>query len=338
MALLRSSCGCLLRTTTLKLSVVLCTYNGATFLSEQLESLLAQTRLPDEIVVGDDGSTDDTWSLLEAFVGRSRERGVVTLLVRHPANLGFVANFSEMIRSATGDLLFLCDQDDLWSPQKLATMEQCFLSDPELLLLCSNATLVGENGESLHHMLFEALELRPRELRKLHQGRAFDVLLRRSMATGATLGFRRVLVSLALPVGAGWIHDEWLAIVAASCGRVDVLEEPLIDYRQHAQNQVGMRKRKLLEKWGDLVRPMRLQFEHEVSRMEVLHRRLEISASEVFKTQVAHRRAHFRNRVALGQRPRFRRLGLVLREACAGNYWRYGTGLRAVLRDLLRYD
>src|SRR5690606_2018916 len=80
--------------TRLRVSIVLCTYNGAVHLQPQLDSLLAQTRLPDEIVIGDDGSTDASVDMLQAFAVRARDAGIEVQLVRHRENLGYVDNFS----------------------------------------------------------------------------------------------------------------------------------------------------------------------------------------------------------------------------------------------------
>ncbi|MFK2904139.1 glycosyltransferase family 2 protein [Dyella ginsengisoli] len=323
---------------TLTVSVVLCTYNGEAYLGEQLDSLLSQTRLPDEVVIGDDGSTDATPALLESFTVRAKQLGIVVQLVHRSHNLGFIGNFSETMRLANGDLLFLCDQDDVWLPGKLATMEQRFDEDPDLLMLCTDAQLIGARGEDLGVTLFGALELKSWELAQVHGNCAFGVLLRRSMVTGATAGLRKTLVSSALPVGPGWIHDEWLAIVASSMGRMDALEESWIKYRQHTHNQIGMRKRGALDKWRDLVRPRRAQFEAELVRLAALQAQLERSGAVAQLAELARKSGHFRIRVALGRRSRLLRWPLVMREARAGNYRRYGTGMRSVLRDLLRHD
>ncbi|HET6807303.1 MAG TPA: glycosyltransferase family 2 protein [Frateuria sp.] len=320
------------------LSVVLCTYNGAAFVQEQLDSLLCQTRKPDEIVIGDDGSRDDTWSLLQTFEKRAVALGIRTQLVRHERNMGYVENFSSMLRRATGDVLFLCDQDDVWHWDKLATMARRFEQDASLLLLFSNARLVDAGGSPLRHTLFEALELSEDERTAVHQGRAFEVLLRRSMVTGATAAFRRQLVELALPVGGGWIHDEWLAVVAAAAGRVGMIEENLIDYRQHGGNQIGMRKRSFSDKWRDLVRPRQAQFLTEIERLDALHAHLAGASGNFAEAcgRIERKRAHFQRRVAFGAAPRWTRLPDVIRESMRGDYRRYGTGGRSVLRDLLR--
>src|SRR5213080_381833 len=98
------------------LSVALCTYNGAAYLGEQLDSIVAQSRPPDELVVCDDGSTDETVEVLETFLA---EAPFPVRLQRNEANLGFVKNFEQAISLCTGDFVALSDQDDVWMPGKL---------------------------------------------------------------------------------------------------------------------------------------------------------------------------------------------------------------------------
>jgi glycosyltransferase involved in cell wall biosynthesis len=324
-----------------RLSIVICTYNGAAYLQAQLDSLLAQTCLPDEIVIGDDGSTDATLDILQLFAAGARAAGVEVQLRRNPANLGYVANFSAGLRQAGGDVLFLCDQDDVWRPDKLALMAARFADDPQLLLLHSDARLVDAGGVSLQCSLFDALQLTSDEKRTIHEGRAFDVVLRRSFVTGATAALRRELVGLGLPVAPEWIHDEWLTAIAAAAGRLDFIDEPLIDYRQHEANQIGMRKRTLAMKWHDLLLPRGRFLSGEAERLQQLE---EFLAHAGFRggvdraAQLQHKRIHFERRVMIGRLPRWRRLRPILHEARQGSYRRYGTGARSILRDLLRHD
>lgn len=324
--------------TRLVLSVVLCTYDGAAYLQEQLDSLLCQTRKPDEVVVGDDCSRDGTWPVLQAFEKKAGALGIKVSLVRNERNLGFVGNFTQTLKRAAGDIVLLCDQDDIWHWDKLAVIERRFTGQPELLLLFSNARLVDATGQELRHSLFEALEFDDEERRTVREGGAFDVLLRRSIVTGATAAFRRHLLEIALPVGKGWIHDEWLALIAAVAGRVEMIEDPLIDYRQHDRNQIGMRKRTLGDKWADLVRPRQEQFVSEAARLESLGAHLSSMPGDYAGPlrDIAHKRDHFQRRVALGRLSRWARLSAVMREAWSGDYRRYGTGGRSMLRDLMR--
>jgi glycosyltransferase involved in cell wall biosynthesis len=325
----------------LKLSVVLCTHNGEAYLCQQLDSLLNQVRLPDQIVVGDDASIDGTWQLIERFRGKAESVGIDVRLIRRPLNIGFVRNFSETLNDASGDVIFLCDQDDRWLPDKLSAMEAKFVAEPDLLMLWTNARLVDSKGASINNTLFEALELTDTEIRDVGQGGAFDVLLRRSMATGATAAMRRAVLPLALPVGDGWIHDEWLAIVLSAIGRVGMLEQPLIDYRQHERNQLGMRKRSLEEKWRGLTGSWEAQFQREVVRLDSLERHVETLGKNVkpcVLPLIVARREHFQRRIAMGKHPRWLRIAAIWREASRGGYRRFGTGRRSMLRDLLRHD
>lgn len=129
----------------MRISIVLCTYNGESFLREQLDSLLAQTRQPDEIVIADDASTDATWTILQGFARQASDAGIAVDLQRNPANLGYVENFTAALRRATGDLVFLSNQDDVWHPDKLRRMAEEFRQRPELGLLHTDARLVDRD-------------------------------------------------------------------------------------------------------------------------------------------------------------------------------------------------
>ena len=126
---------------TLTVSVALCTYKGASYLGKQLESVLAQTRLPQEMVVFDDASPDGTWALLEAFEPRIRAAGIRLVMHRNPVNVGFVANFEQALQATTGDIVFLCDQDDVWHLDKIEQFDdfdpyqhyEIAIADAELL-------------------------------------------------------------------------------------------------------------------------------------------------------------------------------------------------------------
>ncbi len=322
----------------LSTSVVLCTYNGARFLAALWESLLRQSRLPDEIVVRDDASTDATLDLLENLGRAAAERGIRVRISRNPHNIGYVANFEAALQDAAGDVLLLCDQDDAWHPGKLDTQLTEFSRRPSLQLLCGNARRVDEAGRHLRLSLFDVLRVTAGETKRIHEGKGFEVLLRRSLATGATIALRRSLLDDALPVGAGWVHDEWLAIVAAALGGFDCLESALIDYRQHDANQIGMPERGLAEKWADLLKPRAAMIDALIRREEALLDRLRTLAGKVSSAHcalVAEKLAHLRTRQAMRGMP-WSRFVPVLREAASGRYRRYASGWRSALRDLAR--
>jgi len=112
---------------TFKVSVAMCTYNGQRFLHQQLQSLLDQTVRPDELVVCDDGSSDDSLMVVEAFAVSAP---FFVRVIRNSQNLGYIRNFEQAISRCTGDLVFLCDQDDVWDRRKIETLRDVFVTEP----------------------------------------------------------------------------------------------------------------------------------------------------------------------------------------------------------------
>ena len=118
----------------MRISIAMATYNGERYVREQLESLSAQTRLPDELVVTDDGSTDGTLEILRAF---ARAAPFPVRVYPGERNLGYTRNFLKAARLCTGDWIAFCDQDDVWLPEKLATIERYAASGGTLLIVHS---------------------------------------------------------------------------------------------------------------------------------------------------------------------------------------------------------
>ena len=321
------------------ISVALCTHNGGKFLREQLRSIFTQTRAPDEIVMSDDASRDDS---VAAARSAAAEFGAPMLaprlrIIENMAPLGVTGNFQQAALACQGELIALSDQDDVWRPDRLARVGAEFDARPGLLLLHSDARLVDAAGASLGRSLFHALEVKRSELEEIHAGAAFDALLRRNLATGATIVFRRALLGYAAPFPASWLHDEWLAITAAAVGRVDVLEEPLIDYRQHAANQIGARRETLLAKLRKASAPRGAKYRERVARAEILLARLLEFPEAVAPATIAKMRgklAHQQFRAGLPG-ARLARFAPVLREALSGRYGQFGRGGAYIVQDLL---
>src|ERR1051326_9204347 len=139
----------------MNLSIALCTYNGAVYLKEQLESIAAQTRRPDELVISDDQSTDNTLRVIEEFAPTA---GFPVRLSVNESNLGTPKNFEKAISLCRGDVIVLSDQDDVWHPDKLESVERVFESKPQLSLVFSNAELVDETLRLYDETLFDMVQ------------------------------------------------------------------------------------------------------------------------------------------------------------------------------------
>lgn len=322
------------------ISVALCTHNGARFLREQVRSICLQTLPPTEIVLSDDASTDNSVEVVRAAVrecGAERPDHPVALRVfeNRPA-LRVVKNFEQAINACSGELIALSDQDDVWMPDRLAKMVVRFEQDEGLLLLHTDARLVDSQRRDLGGTLFHALEVTPSELERVHAGRAFDVLLRRNLVTGATTIFRRRLLADALPLPVEWVHDEWLGIIASTTGRVDLLEQPLIEYRQHESNQIGARRdtfaqkvRKALASRGTIHVERAVKAELLLARLLQIGDRVPAEIIAKVRSKIEHQR--FRAGLPAS---RLARCLPILREAMTGRYDKFGRGFRGVVRDL----
>ena len=203
----------------LSTSIALCTYNGERFLQAQLDSLLAQTQRPDQIVIRDDVSTDRTLDILRAFVPVAEALGIAVDLQVNAVNSGYRLNFDGALRACTGEVIFLCDHDDVWHADKVSRFCAEFDARPDLLALHCDAELIDGDGKALGKRLFRSLGIGERELRRMHQGDAFNLLLKRSMVTGAAMAIRRSVLAHALPIPAsGGVHDGGIATIAAMSG------------------------------------------------------------------------------------------------------------------------
>ena len=130
------------------ISVVLTTYNGRKYLKDQMDSLAGQSRPADEVIILDDDSTDETVPMIQQYIRENHLSG--WRLIRHETNQGWKKNFTEGFDLAAGDLIFPCDQDDIWYPDKIERMESCMQEHPELEMLAGNYTIFFSEKDQGH--------------------------------------------------------------------------------------------------------------------------------------------------------------------------------------------
>ena len=214
-----------------KVSVCMAAYNGQRYILEQLRSIAPQLRADDQIVVVDDASRDESLSILQQFQCRLGEEpeSPALLLLRHQQNCGVMRTFEDAIRAATGDILFLSDDDDRWAPEKVAKVLQAF-EDPEVQVVSTGMELIDEEG---HPMLSSKFM----NHRRFSTG-VFANLLHNQFQ-GSALALRSTVLRhvLPFPMGRLYLHDAWIGMrTILSGGKVVHLEEPLLFYRRHQNN------------------------------------------------------------------------------------------------------
>lgn len=318
----------------LRISVAMCTFNGAKFLREQLESIASQVRVPDELVVFDDRSTDNTAGILRDFASRA---SFPVHFAINPGNLGSTKNFEQAIRACSGSIIALSDQDDVWHPDKLARIEDVFSSSPGIGLVFTDGDVVDEVLRPMGYRLWQAFSFTRRMQRRLASGEAMEVLLKYNVVTGATMAFRADHVPLIVPIPESCVHDWWIALIVSFVADLAMIPKPLIKYRQHSANQIGG----IMLDWsGKVGRAREIGGDVFIDLAEgyrAAKERLSSCASgrrkEELLLRLDEKSRHFKTRGALPSTV-LGRFPMVLRELALLRYHRYSLGGKSFLKDL----
>jgi Glycosyl transferase family 2 len=341
-----------------KISIALCTYNGAKYLSPQLESYLAQTYPPDELIVCDDRSQDETVSILNGFAERSPFPARIFV---NEQNVGSTKNFEKAISRCSGEVIFLSDQDDVWAPNKIQRVVKEFDNDHEVGMVFSEAELVDETLRPLGGNLSDAiLEGNSPHTIKVHMGHSGVIkqedllltLLRTNIVAGTTLAFRAKYNKAIVPIPTGIhgvIHDRWIALVISMTAKSVFLTEPLVKYRQHAQQQLGVRPRRPTKR---TFKPPRINIMDSIEKahktsielMELVKGRA-ISGTDMpervvsaMSAEMGHRQEcarHYQLRKSLLSDKHMTRLWPIIQELLSGRYHRCSNGIRSAVGDIL---
>ena len=220
----------------MKTSVALCTYNGEKFLREQLASIMIQTKPVDEIIVCDDGSTDSTLQIVEEY-----ERNYPGIFKIHlnEINLRSVKNFEKAISLCENEIIFLCDQDDVWKPEKVNLFLDYFERNPIINVISSSAELIDESGVLIKKTtIWDVINLLNGRSISYDYFQIFSLV--GNLATGANMAFRKDFVNSILPFPNRFFHhDEWISLASSSKNQFLFLSEKPSFYRIHEQQQVG---------------------------------------------------------------------------------------------------
>jgi glycosyltransferase involved in cell wall biosynthesis len=322
--------------TGLGISVAMCTFNGKRFLREQLDSIANQFRLPDEIVICDDGSSDGSVEMIRAFADRAP---FPTRIVVNEKNLRSTRNFEQAISLCQGAIVALADQDDVWYRHKLDRIEQAFLKSSAIVAVFSDADLIDDQSRSLELRLWPTLLFDARQQNQFANGHALSVLINHPVVTGATMAFRREFFGSMVPIPTDETHDRWISFLLAARGRFETISEPLMSYRRHQGQQIGPGPLTLTHRVSQ-ARDRGARFHREeIERLRQLHDKLEklradFPSAECAQTEIERKISHLQHRAGLPH-ARVARIPRILREAFKGGYRRYSSGWNSVVKDLV---
>jgi len=203
-----------------RISVCIATFNGALFIEEQIRSVLSQLSIDDEIIISDDSSTDETLAIIKS-INDPRIHILPVVSFKNP-----IFNFENSLKAATGEYIYLCDQDDVWLPNKVSYVQNLF-QNTNVDLILSDCKVVDTNLKVIHQSY--------RALYKFRKSILQIFLLNPYL--GCCMAFRKRIFNKVLPFPKFIpMHDIWIGSICELFFNVTVIEEPLMLYRRHSAN------------------------------------------------------------------------------------------------------
>lgn len=234
----------------MKISVAMASYNGEKYIRAQLDSILCQSIPVDEIIISDDGSSDSTTEIISSY-NDSRIR----LITGNPRS-GYCGNFEFAIKHTSGDIIFLCDQDDVWMPDKVRQTLNVFDQHPDVELVVTNGSLIDKQGIPIENDGSDinyhfTPHLSSQCSGKLPRSSFLSSSVFQTLANGMRLCFKRTLMLSILPFPDSKImHDRWICFCALNHDAVYYLDEKLIQYRIHDTNTSMSNNASLKKRWA----------------------------------------------------------------------------------------
>ena len=227
----------------MKISVAMATYNGEKYIQKQLESLIMQTRKADEVIIADDKSSDNTADIIKDFINRNNLYNWSFCI--NEKNMGFIKNFKNVISKTSGDIILLCDQDDIWLPQKTEELEKHFIENPKALSINSSFNFINENDEKFSIANKKSFSnqniIRYKILKDDFVQISYDTIIRYNISPGCTMAFISSIKDRIINQDNVEIPHDWeINLFAAVYDGLYFLNKPLINYRIHNSNTIGI--------------------------------------------------------------------------------------------------
>ena len=224
-----------------QLEILLSTYNGEHYLSDQINSLLSQSFTDWRLLIRDDGSTDHTRDIIDSYIKSHPDK--IQLLEDNIGCVGTAHSYSQLLSQSNSPYIAFCDQDDSWLPEKLAIQMNEMLEEENKtgedfpLLINTDLMVTTKTLDIISNSLWSYQNINPVKMCSLRN------LLFQNHITGCTCLMNRALVNNVLPIAEGAVmHDWWVALVASAKGKIITIRTPTVLYRQHEDNTLGAKQ------------------------------------------------------------------------------------------------
>ena len=317
------------------ISIAMATFNGSLYLEEQLESFLRQTRLPDELIICDDVSTDNTILIVKKFA----EKAPFTVKIYQNAiNLGYSQNFSRALNLCSGDLVFLSDQDDFWLHDKIETVLKIFIEQPKVQLVIHDIDYCRENLTPIGQTKIERMS------------DFFD--LNKDYVVGMATTIRGDFLKLCLPIpnlkSVGF--DNWLHDCSNTVDGKAIIKEVLVLHRRHASNVTAfsglnvdfVTSKKHFSKRGRLLNKTVVEYKSPLAlyiwmqKQKVVLLELGYIQSSALDKKIDIQRilvSNLKRRWLILSKPKMYRIRMIVSFYLAGGYAAF-SGLKSAIKDV----
>lgn len=319
----------------MKASVAMCTYNGALYIKQQIESIISQSTPPFELVICDDCSTDETACIVKEFQTKCTFPIYFTINDR---NLGPTKNFEQCILKCVGDIILLSDQDDIWSKNKVERFLNIFSLNNNITYAFSNANIIDSTSSISSRTLWNHLHFNSN---MFNADKQLSVLLKQNVVTGAGLAFRKSLVKYITPISTHWIHDYWISLIGSAFTQGFAIDECLFSYRLHPKQVCGLSSINIGKYIINYLKNKSYNNQLKLHAFQSIVSHIMSNSNSYYIAKhnlrmFIDKEIHLRNRFKANSCNILPRICTVVFEAFSGRYKRYSRNYYSIFRDILR--
>ena len=223
-----------------QISICMATYNGQEYLKKQIDSIFAQSNQDWQLLIRDDGSCDNTISIIEDYMARFPDK--IKLITGKECHLGASLNFGQLLEYTDTQYIMFSDQDDIWLPNKIEltlnvmkATEQLYPDKP--VLVHTDLRVIDSDSRTIADSIWSYQKLFP------EIGNSLNKITAQNVVTGCAMMINRKARAVSIPIpGEAIMHDWWIAIKVAKHGKIAYVSTPSILYRQHPGNEIGAKR------------------------------------------------------------------------------------------------